>query len=535
MQMAARNNSREAYKSYSDAVTSATERVALRGLLRFKDEPSLSIPLEEVEPVGEIMKRFNTGAMSLGSISRETHETLAQAVNEIGGRSNTGEGGEDAERFTDNRRSAIKQVASGRFGVTSNYLANSDQIQIKMAQGAKPGEGGELPGSKASVCRKEVQDLAQLIHDLKNANPKGEVSVKLVSEVGVGVVAAGVAKAKADHITVSGHDGGTGAAVWTAIKGAGLPWELGVAEAQQTLVLNDLRSRVRLQTDGQLKNGRDVVIAALLGAEEYAFSTAPLIAMGCIMMRKCHLNTCPVGVATQDPILRKKFTGKPEHVVNFFYLMAEEVREMMATMGFRSVEEMIGRVDRLEINPDVLHYKSRGLDLSALLTPATSLNENHSGDHGIDQRIDFRIMEEAKDALESKTPVSLKMPINNLDRTTGTILSNTISTKYGAAGLPPDTIHVKFDGHAGQSFGFTLAKGVFLEVEGDANDYVGKGLSGGKVVVYPKAEALDKGFVAEDNVIVGNVCLYGATSGNAFFRGLAGERFCVRNSGALAV
>eukprot|EP00903_Cladosiphon_okamuranus_P022094 g20316.t1 len=563
LQMAARNNSREAYKSYSEAVNAATQRVALRGLLRFKDEPSLSIPLDEVEPVGEIMKRFNTGAMSLGSISRETHETLAQAVNEIGGRSNTGEGGEDAERFTDDRRSAIKQVASGRFGVTSNYLANSDQIQIKMAQGAKPGEGGELPGSKVTKYIAQnrhttpgvglisppphhdiysIEDLAQLIHDLKNANPNGEVSVKLVSEVGVGVVAAGVAKAKADHITVSGHDGGTGAAVWTAIKGAGLPWELGVAEAQQTLVLNDLRSRVRLQTDGQLKNGRDVVIAALLGAEEYAFSTAPLIAMGCIMMRKCHLNTCPVGVATQDPILRKKFTGKPEHVVNFFYLMAEEVRETMATLGFRTVDEMIGRVDKLEINPDVLHYKSRGLDLTALLTPATSLNENHTGvsktfdqDHGIDQRIDYQIMEQAKDALENQTPVSLKMPINNLDRTTGTILSYNISTKYGVAGLPDDTIHVKFDGHAGQSFGFTLAKGVFLEVEGDANDYVGKGLSGGKVVVYPKAEALEKGFVAEDNVIVGNVCLYGATAGNAFFRGKAGERFCVRNSGALAV
>lgn len=572
LQMAARNNSRDAYKSYSEAVTKANQRVALRGLLRFKDQPSLAIPLEEVEPVSEIMKRFNTGAMSLGSISRETHETLAQAVNEIGGRSNTGEGGEDAARFKDNRRSAIKQVASGRFGVTSNYLANSDQIQIKMAQGAKPGEGGELPGSKVSKYIAlnrhttpgvglisppphhdiySIEDLAQLIYDLKNANPNGEVSVKLVSEVGVGVVAAGVAKAKADHITVSGHDGGTGAAVWTAIKGAGLPWELGVAETQHTLVLNDLRSRVRLQTDGQLKNGRDVIIAALLGAEEYAFSTAPLIAMGCIMMRKCHLNTCPVGVATQDPVLRKKFTGKPEHVVNYFYLMAEEVRETMAQLGFRTMEEMIGRVDKLEVNPDVLHYKSRGLNLSALLTPATSLNESHSGvtkkfeqDHeikervdgdGMKKRIDYQILEQAKEALENKTPVSLKMPIDNLDRTTGTILSYTISTMYGTEGLPPDTIHVKFDGHAGQSFGFTLAKGVFLEVEGDANDYVGKGLSGGKVVVYPKAEAMDLGFVPENNVIVGNVCLYGATSGNAFFRGKAGERFCVRNSGALAV
>jgi glutamate synthase (NADPH/NADH) len=565
LQMAARNNSRESYKAYSEAITRANQKVTLRGLLKFNVDPAASIPIDEVESVQAIMKRFNTGAMSLGSISRETHETLAQAVNHIGGRSNTGEGGEDSERFKDNRRSAIKQVASGRFGVTSNYLANSDQIQIKMAQGAKPGEGGELPGSKVTKYIAfnrhttpgvglisppphhdiySIEDLAQLIHDLKNANPEGEVSVKLVSEVGVGVVAAGVAKAKADHITVSGHDGGTGAAVWTAIKGAGLPWELGVAEAQQTLVLNDLRSRVRLQTDGQLKNGRDVVVAALLGAEEYAFSTAPLIAMGCIMMRKCHLNTCPVGVATQDPDLRRKFTGKPEHVVNYFYFMAEEIREIMAELGFRTMEEMVGRVDKLEVNEDVLHYKSQGLDLSPLLTPATSLNENNSGvfktmeqDHGIQERIDLKIVEAAKaaGALDGKGTLEMELPITNLDRTTGTILSYNISKLHGEAGLPDDSIRLKFNGHAGQSFGFALAKGVSMTVEGDANDYVGKGLSGGKIVVYPTQSLQDKGFCAEDNVIVGNTCMYGATSGKAFLRGKAGERFCVRNSGALAV
>eukprot|EP00611_Tribonema_gayanum_P031150 TRINITY_DN8899_c0_g1_i3.p1 TRINITY_DN8899_c0_g1~~TRINITY_DN8899_c0_g1_i3.p1 ORF type:complete len:1601 (-),score=664.58 TRINITY_DN8899_c0_g1_i3:194-4933(-) len=596
LQHSARANNWNTYKEYAQIINDQSRRhMTLRGLFEFKFDPSGAIPIEEVEPASDIVKRFATGAMSLGSISTEAHATLAVAMNRIGGKSNTGEGGEDALRYRnelkgipikqgqtmsdllgkdtfevdyelqagDSMRSKIKQVASGRFGVTAEYLNSADQIQIKMAQGAKPGEGGQLPGGKVSdyigKLRHSVpgvglisppphhdiysiEDLAQLIHDLKNANPNGEVSVKLVSEVGVGVVAAGVAKAKADHITVSGHDGGTGAAVWTAIKGAGLPWELGVAEAQQTLVLNDLRSRVRLQTDGQLKNGRDIAIAALLGAEEFAFSTAPLIAMGCVMMRKCHLNTCPVGVATQDPELRRKFTGKPEHVVNFFYLMAEELRGLMAEMGFRTVEEMVGRVDMLEVNPDVLHYKSRGLDLTPLLTPASSLNEAHSGltkkmeqDHGLAARIDHRIIAAAKDALEKKTPVSLEMPISNLDRTTGTILSYEISTRYGEEGLPDDTIHVKFSGHAGQSFGFCLAKGVHLEVDGDANDYVGKGLSGGKISVYPTKRLLDKGFKAEDNVIVGNTCLYGATSGKAFLRGRAGERFCVRNSGALAV
>ncbi len=565
LQMAARNNSHKNYEAYSKAVTKANEKVTLRGLLQFKKDPDLKVPLEEVEPIESIIRRFNTGAMSLGSISRETHETLAVALNEIGGRSNTGEGGEDVERFGDNRRSAIKQVASGRFGVTSNYLANSDQIQIKMAQGAKPGEGGELPGQKVTdyIAHNRhttpgvglisppphhdiysIEDLAQLIRDLKNANPTGEVSVKLVSEVGVGVVAAGVAKAKADHITISGHDGGTGAAVWTAIKGAGLPWELGVAETQQTLILNDLRSRIRLQTDGQLKNGRDVVVAALLGAEEYAFSTAPLIALGCIMMRKCHLNTCPVGVATQDPELRKKFSGKPEHVINYFHFLAEEVRQIMAELGFRNMDEMIGRVDKLEVNDKALNYKSRGLNLTPLLTPATSLNENNSGvyktipqDHGDFGRIDYKIIEQAREngALDGNNKLKVSMPITNLDRTTGTILSYEISKRYGEKGLPDNTIHIEFQGHAGQSFGFALAKGVTMEVEGDANDYVGKGLSGGKIVIYPNMDLLDKGFAAENNVIVGNTCLYGATSGKAFLRGMAGERFCVRNSGATAV
>ncbi len=565
LQMAARNNSKESYEAYSKAVTKGNEKVTLRGLLQFKKDSDTKILLEEVEPVESIMRRFNTGAMSLGSISRETHETLALALNEIGGRSNTGEGGEDVERFGDHRRSAIKQVASGRFGVTSNYLANSDQIQIKMAQGAKPGEGGELPGQKVTeyIAHNRhttpgvglisppphhdiysIEDLAQLIHDLKNANPSGEVSVKLVSEVGVGVVAAGVAKAKADHITISGHDGGTGAAVWTAIKGAGLPWELGVAETQQTLVLNDLRSRVRLQTDGQLKNGRDVVVAALLGAEEYAFSTAPLIALGCIMMRKCHLNTCPVGVATQDPELRKKFSGKPEHVINYFYFLAQEVRQIMAELGFSNMDEMIGRVDKLEVNDKALNYKSRGLDLTPLLTPATSLNKNNSGvykiipqEHGDFGRIDYMIIDAAREkgALDGNSKLKLSMPIMNQDRTTGTLVSYEISKLYGETGLPDDTIHIEFQGHAGQSFGFALAKGVTMEVEGDANDYVGKGLSGGKIVIYPNAALQDKGFAAESNVIVGNTCLYGATSGKAFLRGMAGERFCVRNSGATAV
>lgn len=562
LQIASRTNSREAFKTYTKHTDEMNKAVTLRGVLRLKVDRSKAIPLSEVEEAKEIVKRFNTGAMSLGSISQETHEALAVAMNTIGARSNTGEGGEDPKRFTDNRRSAIKQVASGRFGVTSHYLANSDQIQIKMAQGAKPGEGGELPGFKVTKYIAEnrmttqgvglisppphhdiysIEDLAQLIHDLKNAQPKGEVSVKLVSEVGVGVVAAGVAKAKADHITISGGDGGTGAAAWTGIKGAGLPWELGLAEAQQTLVLNDLRSRVRLQTDGQLKTGRDVIIATCLGAEEFGFATAPLIALGCIMMRKCHLNTCPVGVATQDPLLRKKFSGKPEHVINFFFLLAEEIREYLASLGMKSIDELIGRTDLLEVDPSAFHYKNAGLDLSALLIPAQQLNpgakikRNIYQDHELSKALDNELIRGAQPALAEGIPVTLNHPVTNLNRTVGTMLSYEISKKFGRDGLPDDTIQIKLTGHGGQSLGFALARGVTIEVEGDSNDYVGKGLSGGKIAVYPHADTLKNGFIAQDNVIVGNVCLYGATGGKAFFRGKAGERFAVRNSGAITV
>lgn len=562
LQLASRTNSREAYKEFARITNEQNKKVTLRGQLKFKFDPSRSISIDEVEPVSEIVKRFATGAMSLGSISQEAHETLAVAMNALGGRSNTGEGGEDPKRFTDNRRSSIKQVASGRFGVTSHYLANSDQIQIKMAQGAKPGEGGELPGFKVSEYIAEnrhttpgvglisppphhdiysIEDLAQLIHDLKNAQPHGEVSVKLVSEVGVGVVAAGVAKALSDHITISGHDGGTGAAAWTGLKGAGLPWELGLAETQQTLVLNGLRDRVKLQTDGQLKTGRDVVIACLLGAEEFGFATAPLIAMGCIMMRKCHLNTCPVGIATQDEELRKKFAGQPEHVMNYFFLMAEEIREIMAQLGYRTMEEMIGQTQHLEPNTRGMHYKSRGLDLTPLLTPASELNPSAgvrnltTQDHGLNLKKDHVIIEKAKAALEDGTAIEIEETVDNLDRTFGTILSYEVSKKYGKEGLPDDTIKLKLKGHGGQSFAFTLAKGITATIEGDCNDYAGKGLSGGKIAVFPSQKVIDDGFVPEDNVVVGNVCLYGATSGKAFFRGKAGERFCVRNSGALAV
>jgi len=562
LQIAGRTGSREAYKEFSRITNEQNQKVTLRGQLKFKFDPSKAIPLDEVEPVSEIVKRFATGAMSLGSISQEAHETLAVAMNTLGGRSNTGEGGEDPKRFSDNRRSSIKQVASGRFGVTSNYLANSDQIQIKMAQGAKPGEGGELPGFKVSEYIAanrhttpgvglisppphhdiySIEDLAQLIHDLKKAQPTGEVSVKLVSEVGVGVIAAGVAKALSDHITISGHDGGTGAAAWTGVKGCGLPWELGLAETQQTLVLNGLRDRVKLQTDGQLKTGRDVAIACLLGAEEFGFATAPLITMGCIMMRKCHLNTCPVGVATQDPELRKKFTGQPEHVINYFFLLAEEVREIMAKLGYRKIEDMIGQTQHLEVNKKNQHYKSRGLDLSPLLTPASELNpaagvKNLTTQyHGLDLAIDNKIIAQAQEALNNKTPVVINERIENTDRTLGTMLSYEVSKRYGGEGLPDDTITLNLEGKGGQSFGFTLAKGITANVIGDANDYTGKGLSGGKIAVFPSKEVVDTGFQPEDHVVVGNVCLYGATSGKAFFNGKAGERFCVRNSGALAV
>jgi glutamate synthase (NADH) len=562
LQIAGRTNSREAYKEFARLTNEQNKKVTLRGQLKFKFDPARALPLEEVEPASQIVKRFASGAMSLGSISQEAHETLAVAMNSIGARSNTGEGGEDPKRFIDNRRSAIKQVASGRFGVTSHYLANSDQIQIKMAQGAKPGEGGELPGFKVSeyIANNRhttpgvglisppphhdiysIEDLAQLIHDLKNAQPNGEVSVKLVSEVGVGVVAAGVAKALSDHITISGHDGGTGAAAWTGVKGAGLPWELGLAETQQTLVLNGLRDRIKLQTDGQLKTGRDVAIACLLGAEEFGFATAPLIAMGCIMMRKCHLNTCPVGIATQDEELRRKFSGQPEHVVNYLMLLAEDVREIMAKLGYRKMEDMIGQTQHLEVNTRGLHYKSRGLDLSPLLTPASELNpsagiRNLTGQyHGLDVAKDNSFIGKAAAALDNGEKVIIEDECTNLNRTMGTMLSYNVSKKYGKDGLPDDTIQIKLKGHGGQSMGFTLAKGITMTVEGDANDYTGKGLSGGKIAVYPRPEVIADGFKAEDHVVVGNVCLYGATAGKAFFRGKAGERFCVRNSGALAV
>ena len=567
IQIAARTNSREAYKRFAEhANQDARTRCSLRGLLRFKPSGAGGpVPLEEVEPATEIVKRFCTGAMSFGSISAEAHETLAIAMNRVGGKSNTGEGGEDPERFKplpngDSKRSAIKQVASGRFGVTIWYLTNADELQIKMAQGAKPGEGGELPGRKVdeNIARirystpgvglisppphhdiYSIEDLAQLIHDLKNANPSARVSVKLVSEVGVGTIAAGVAKAHADHILISGDNGGTGASPLTSIKHAGLPWELGLAETHQTLVLNDLQSRVVLQTDGGLKTGRDVVIAALLGAEEFGFATAPLITLGCIMMRKCHLNTCPVGIATQDPVLRKKFAGKPEHVVNYLFMVAEEAREIMAQLGFRSINEMIGRVDVLETDDAIRHWKTDGLDLTPILTMAQKPREdvgvyyqipqNHGLEHALDNT---HLLKLAEPAIERGERVHETLPIINTNRTVGAILSHNVVKKWGEGGLPDDTIHFKFLGSAGQSFGAFLASGITLELEGDANDYVGKGLSGGRIIVYPPKTST---FAAEENLIIGNVVLYGATSGHAFFRGRAAERFCVRNSGAWAV
>jgi glutamate synthase (ferredoxin) len=517
-----------------------------------------------VEPVESILRRFATGAMSYGSISLEAHETLAIAMNRMGGKSNTGEGGEDPARYQrddngDERRSAIKQVASGRFGVTSEYLVNADDLQIKMAQGAKPGEGGQLPGHKVYPWIAKVrystpgvglisppphhdiysiEDLAQLIHDLKNANPRARISVKLVSEVGVGTVAAGVAKAHSDVVLISGHDGGTGASPLTSIKHGGTPWELGLAETQQVLVMNKLRDRIIVQTDGQMKTGRDVVIAALLGAEEYGFSTGPLVVMGCIMMRVCHLNTCPVGVATQDPQLRAKFTGKPEFVENFFRFIAEEVRELMGRLGFRTMDEMIGRVDLLEVRAAVDHWKARGLDFSSILYrpqvgPDVAVRRVIEQDHGLELSLDMTaLLPMCQTALEKKEPVDIRLPIRNVNRTVGTILGSEVTRRHGPAGLPDDTIRVQFTGSAGQSFGAFLPRGITLTLEGDANDYVGKGLSGGKIIVFPPHDAT---FVAEENILIGNVALYGATSGEAYFRGVAGERFAVRNSGALTV
>ena len=564
LQKAVRNNSKPAYASYAKLINEQGKNLCtLRSLLDFK--ASDAIPLDQVESAAAIMKRFKTGAMSYGSISSEAHETLAIAMNRIGGKSNTGEGGEDPARFTwtnekgDSKNSAIKQVASGRFGVTSEYLVSAKEIQIKMAQGAKPGEGGQLPGSKVYpwVAKTRgttagvglisppphhdiysIEDLAELIHDLKNSNKDARISVKLVSEVGVGTVAAGVAKAHADVVLVSGYDGGTGASPQTSLQHAGLPWELGLAETHQTLVLNNLRSRIAVETDGQLKTGRDVAIAALLGAEEFGFATAPLVATGCIMMRVCHLNTCPAGVATQDPKLRARYAGKPEHVVNFMTFIAEDLREIMAALGFRTIEEMIGRTDRLEARKAVDHWKAKGLDFSNILYqpdvgPEVGKFCSMKQDHGIDRSLDITtLLELAKPAIERGEKVVAELPIRNVNRVTGTITSGEITKKHGAKGLPEDTIKFKFTGSAGQSFGAFVTRGMTLTIEGDANDYFGKGLSGGKLIVYPGAGAT---FKAEENMIIGNVALYGASAGEIYACGMAGERFAVRNSGVNAV
>ena len=562
LQHAVRSGNYKLFRTYSRLTDGQNEqRCTLRGLLKFR--PATAIPIEEVEPASEIVTRFKTGAMSLGSISREAHETLAIAMNRIGGKSNTGEGGEDPVRFApdangDLRRSAIKQVASGRFGVTSNYLVNSDELQIKIAQGAKPGEGGQLPGHKVDEYIAKIrystpgvglisppphhdiysiEDLAQLIHDLKNANNRARISVKLVAEIGVGTVAAGVSKAKADVVLISGHDGGTGASPLTSIKHAGVPWELGLAETQQVLVRNDLRGRICVETDGQIKTGRDVVIATLLGAEEYGFASSALVASGCIMMRVCHLNTCPVGIATQDPVLRKKFEGKPEHVINFMTFIAEEVREYMAQLGFRTVDEMVGRVDCLDVSNAINHWKARGIDLSQILykpsmPPEVATHCVQPQDHGLERALDNELIELAGDAITHRQPVQIALPIRNINRTVCTMLSAEVSRGWGEHGLPPDTIRINFTGTAGQSFGAFMAKGISVHLEGDANDYFAKGISGGRIVVVPPREAT---FLPEENIIVGNVSLYGATGGEVFLRGMAGERYGVRNSGAVAV
>jgi len=558
LQHSVQQNSFQTFQEYTDLIDRKSRQLCtLRGLLEIKSSPN-PISLEEVEPASEIVKRFATGAMSFGSISQEAHETLAIAMNRIGGRSNTGEGGEDEARFGTERRSAVKQVASARFGVTTNYLVNADELQIKMAQGAKPGEGGQLPGHKVdrNIARVRhstpgvglisppphhdiysIEDLAQLIYDLKNVNPRARISVKLVAEVGVGTVAAGVAKAHADVVLISGDSGGTGASPLSSIQHAGVPWELGLAEAHQVLVMNDLRGRVRVQTDGKLQTGRDVAIAALLGAEEFGFATAPLVAMGCIMMRKCHLNTCPVGIATQDPVLRAKFQGTAEHVINFFFFLAEQVRHYMAQMGFRTFDEMVGRVDMLEYRGAPDHWKAKGLDLSAILysPPVPSRVARRcveKQDHGLEEALDFKLIDHAREALENGTPIEIRLPIRNVHRTVGAMLSGDIARRYGSAGLPDNTIHCRFTGSAGQSFGAFLARGVTLELEGDANDYVGKGLSGGHLIVYPPRNST---FLPEENILIGNVALYGATGGEAYFNGVAGERFAVRNSGGIAV
>ncbi|MDA8248787.1 MAG: glutamate synthase-related protein, partial [Rhodospirillales bacterium] len=563
LQKAVRTNSYETYKSYAKLVDDQSKKLAtLRGLMEFV--PFEPVPLEEVEPLESILKRFKSGAMSYGSISQEAHETLAIAMNRIGGKSNTGEGGEDPARYVpgpdgDSKNSAIKQVASGRFGVTSQYLVNARELQIKMAQGAKPGEGGQLPGTKVYpwIAKTRlttagvglisppphhdiysIEDLAELIHDLKNANRHARISVKLVSEVGVGTIAAGVAKAHADVVLISGYDGGTGASPQTSIVHAGLPWELGIAETHQTLVLNNLRSRIAVEADGQLKTGRDVVIAALLGAEEFGFATAPLVALGCIMMRVCHLNTCPAGVATQDPRLRERFAGKPEHVVNFMRFIAQDMRELMAELGFRTVEEMVGRVDRLRMKKAVEHWKARGLDFSHILYQPDVGEEvgrfrQIEQDHGLESSLDLTtLLPLCRPAIERGEKVRAELPIRNVNRVVGTITGSEISRKYGPEGLPEDTIRIHFKGTAGQSFGAFMPRGMTFVLEGDANDHVGKGLSGGRLIVFPPAGSP---FAPEENIIIGNVGLYGATGGEAYIRGMAGERFAVRNSGVDAV
>jgi glutamate synthase (NADPH/NADH) large chain len=583
LQLAAKANSYSTYKEYATIINDQARRhLTFRGLFEFRF--AKPVPIEEVEPAKDIVKRFSTGAMSLGSISTEAHTTLAIAMNRIGGKSNTGEGGEDRRRYApvkageslqsrlgktrvevdiplregDSMKSKIKQVASGRFGVTAEYLASAEMLQIKIAQGAKPGEGGQLPGKKVSEYIAElrystpgvelisppphhdiysIEDLAQLIHDLKNSNPQAAISVKLVSEIGVGTIAAGVAKGKSDHVTIAGHDGGTGASPWSSIKHAGTPWELGLAETQQTLVLNRLRGRIAVQVDGQMKTGRDVVIGAILGADEFGFATAPLVVEGCIMMRKCHLNTCPVGVATQDPVLRRKFEGKPEHVVNYFFHVAEEARELMARLGVRTMNELIGRTDLLDTRKGVEHWKAKGLDFSRIfampeVAPGVAVYHREKQDHGLEKALDNRLIELARPALERREKVTIEMPIRNINRTAGTMLSYEIARRYGHEGLPDDTVHVRLAGSAGQSFGAFLAKGVTLDLLGDTNDYCGKGLSGGRISVQPSPKFRGE---PTENIITGNVVLYGAIAGEAYFRGVAGERFAVRNSGAHAV
>jgi len=591
LQHSTRSNNFNTYKEYAQIINDQSKRhLTLRGLFEFKIDPAKVIPLDEVEPAKEIVKRFATGAMSLGSIGTEAHATLAIAMNRIGGKSNTGEGGEDPNRYMnelrgipikagetlasvigssrvevdmplqegDSLRSKIKQVASGRFGVTAQYLNSADQIQIKMAQGAKPGEGGQLPGAKVSEYIAElrfsvpgvglisppphhdiysIEDLAQLIHDLKNVNPRASISVKLVSELGVGTIAAGVSKAKADHVVIAGYDGGTGASPLSSIKYTGTPWELGLAETQQTLVLNNLRGRIRVQADGQMKTGRDVAIAAMLGADEVGFATAPLVVEGCIMMRKCHLNTCPVGVATQDPVLRAKFSGKPEHVVNYFFFVAEEVRQIMAQLGIRTYDELIGRADLLDKAKAISHWKAKGLDFKKIFYQPevnAGVSYKHEGEqeHGLEKALDHKLISQSMAALEKGESTSFISPIRNVNRTVGAMLSGEVAKRYGHAGLPDDTIHIQLQGTAGQSVGAFLAHGITLDLVGEANDYVGKGLSGGRIIVRPNTEFRGQ---AASNIIAGNTVLYGAITGEAYFYGVAGERFAVRNSGASAV